>query len=304
MTPYLSMRAVALFRPCRFMIVILIFSNSVFWIPSSDLCFLINPWKHEDQRNGDYNGIADQYLYKFDDQGNFLWIQPLYSGSVGGPNGIRIRDILTEASGKTYVTGWMESPVFFGNPLFFADTIGGFGYKECYLAAYNTDGSYADVVDFIFAEDYDAGEFVPSHMVFDHDMNIVMTGNFRDNLMVGDVLLESGSLEQMFVLKVKPSELFDFSSGIFNQHRNEVDMHNYPDPFSTSTTIEYELTQPETVIFTFYNQFGKQVDIIEQKQSSGLQQVIWTPENLADGIYYFRLQAGEQVATGKMVLMK
>jgi rhodanese-related sulfurtransferase len=78
----------------------------------------------------------------------------------------------------------------------------------------------------------------------------------------------------------------------------------YPNPFTTSTTIEYELIHPETVTYTFYNQFGKQVDIIEQKQSSGLQQVIWTPENLADGIYYFRLEVGKQTASGKLILMK
>ena len=81
----------------------------------------------------------------------------------------------------------------------------------------------------------------------------------------------------------------------------EVSTH--PNPFSTSTTIEYTLNQPETVRITFYNQFGKQVDRIEQKQSQDKQQVVWTPE-LQGGIYYFRLQAGEQVASGKLVLVK
>ncbi len=82
------------------------------------------------------------------------------------------------------------------------------------------------------------------------------------------------------------------------------DIRISPNPFSTSTTIEYELIHPETVIFTFYNQFGKQVDMIEQKQSAGKQQVIWNAKSQPAGIYYFRLQAGKQVATGKMVLMR
>ncbi len=30
----------------------------------------------------DFDGVADQYLYKFNDQGIFQWMQPLYSGSV------------------------------------------------------------------------------------------------------------------------------------------------------------------------------------------------------------------------------
>lgn len=78
----------------------------------------------------------------------------------------------------------------------------------------------------------------------------------------------------------------------------------YPNPFSTSTTIEYELTQPQTVIITFYNQCGKQVDVIEAKQQKGLNEIVWTPENLAEGIYYFRLEAGERVTSGKVVLVR
>ena len=79
---------------------------------------------------------------------------------------------------------------------------------------------------------------------------------------------------------------------------------NYPNPFSTSTTIEYELNRPETVRITFYNQIGKQVDMIEESQSQGLNKVVWTPENLRDGIYYFSMQAGEQIACGKLVMMR
>ncbi|MEN8224024.1 MAG: T9SS type A sorting domain-containing protein [Bacteroidota bacterium] len=81
-------------------------------------------------------------------------------------------------------------------------------------------------------------------------------------------------------------------------------LSNHPNPFTTSTTIEYYLNIPQTVTITFYNQFGKQVDKTEQKQSVGIQRVVWTPENLADGIYYFRLEAGEHVASGKVVLAR
>ncbi len=83
--------------------------------------------------------------------------------------------------------------------------------------------------------------------------------------------------------------------------RLQLQVNTYPNPFTTSTTIEYELIQPETVRIIFYNQFGKLVDVIEESQLQGLNKVVWTPENLPDGIYYFRLQAGEEMATGKMV---
>lgn len=76
-----------------------------------------------------------------------------------------------------------------------------------------------------------------------------------------------------------------------------------PNPFSSTTNIEYHLKSTQTVTITFYNQFGKQVDRIEQKQSAGKQQVVWTPE-LPGGVYYFRLEARELFASGKVVLMR
>ena len=79
----------------------------------------------------------------------------------------------------------------------------------------------------------------------------------------------------------------------------------YPNPFSTSIAIEYELSQSGTVRLTIYNQLGGQVDSIEQSQAQGLNKIIWfAKNNLTNGIYYFKLQVGEQVATGKMVLMR
>jgi len=77
-----------------------------------------------------------------------------------------------------------------------------------------------------------------------------------------------------------------------------------PNPFTTSTTIEYELQHPTTVQITIYNHLGKQLEVIQQMQSAGKQQVVWNAEGLPDGIYYYRLQVGEQIVNGKMVKVK
>ena len=78
----------------------------------------------------------------------------------------------------------------------------------------------------------------------------------------------------------------------------------YPNPLSASSTIEYTLQHPSTVFISIYNQLGKQVDAINENQSSGKQQVIWNTQGLPSGIYYFTLQAGEQMASGKIVVVK
>ncbi len=78
----------------------------------------------------------------------------------------------------------------------------------------------------------------------------------------------------------------------------------YPNPFSTSTTIQYQLDQPSEVTLSIFNHLGEQVELIRQYQSSGKQQVTWNAEGLPPGMYFFTLKAGEQVATGKMVLVR
>ena len=76
----------------------------------------------------------------------------------------------------------------------------------------------------------------------------------------------------------------------------------YPNPFTTSTTIEYQLDQPSEVILSIYNHLGEQIDLIRQHQHSGKQQITWNAVGLPPGMYFFTLQSEDQVATGKMVL--
>jgi len=58
------------------------------------------------------------------------------------------------------------------------------------------------------------------------------------------------------------------------------------------------------VFKTIFNSQGQQVDEIKQKQPKGEQQVQWNAVGLPPGMYYFRIQAGDPVGGGKMVLMR
>ena len=78
----------------------------------------------------------------------------------------------------------------------------------------------------------------------------------------------------------------------------------YPNPFSISTIIEYVLRQPEQVTLMIYDHMGKQVYQKQENQSLGKQQLIWNAESHTDGIYHYRLQAGEHIVIGKMVKVR
>ena len=77
-----------------------------------------------------------------------------------------------------------------------------------------------------------------------------------------------------------------------------------PNPFFTSTTIAYELQQPSNVQITIYNHLGRQLEVIEQKQSFGKQQVVWDAEGLPGGVYFCVLKTDSRTKTMKMIKMK
>jgi CubicO group peptidase (beta-lactamase class C family) len=78
----------------------------------------------------------------------------------------------------------------------------------------------------------------------------------------------------------------------------------YPNPFSGSATIEYELDQDANVNLSVYNQLGQQVKtLVNEQQSKGGQKVQWNAERLPAGVYFCRLKAGNQFITKKIVNM-
>ena len=80
---------------------------------------------------------------------------------------------------------------------------------------------------------------------------------------------------------------------------------NYPNPFNPGTVIEFVLPQPSDITLVIYNLRGEEVRrLIEGQKPAGYHQVTWDASNVASGIYFYRLQAGDFVLTRKMVLFK
>jgi len=88
---------------------------------------------------------------------------------------------------------------------------------------------------------------------------------------------------------------------------------NYPNPFNPSTLIEYALPKASTVTLTVTNSLGQVVAVLASgKQDAGVHLVTWNASSVPSGTYFCRLQArqtdggqaGEYVATRKMILLK
>ncbi|MCC5942616.1 MAG: T9SS type A sorting domain-containing protein [Balneolaceae bacterium] len=80
---------------------------------------------------------------------------------------------------------------------------------------------------------------------------------------------------------------------------------NYPNPFNPSTTIRYELPVQSDVQLAVYDLTGRQVALLVNGMVEGGRHTVqFDGSGLASGVYIYRLQAGGQLLTRKLTLIK
>ena len=80
---------------------------------------------------------------------------------------------------------------------------------------------------------------------------------------------------------------------------------NYPNPFNPATTIQYQLPTGSNVKIVIYDALGRQVSVlVNEFQNAGTHTTNFNASNLASGIYFYRMEAGNFVKVNKMLLLK
>ena len=80
---------------------------------------------------------------------------------------------------------------------------------------------------------------------------------------------------------------------------------NYPNPFNPSTTIKYELSRTSDVRLSVFDLLGREVSVlVNERSEAGVHEVKFDRSNLASGVYFYRLQAGNFVQTRKLLLLR
>jgi hypothetical protein len=85
---------------------------------------------------------------------------------------------------------------------------------------------------------------------------------------------------------------------------------NYPNPFNPQTVIKYDLPKPSHVRLLIYNILGQKVrTVVDEDQGAGRKSVNWDGKDdqgkdVASGIYFYQIKAGEFSMVKKMVLLK
>lgn len=80
---------------------------------------------------------------------------------------------------------------------------------------------------------------------------------------------------------------------------------NYPNPFNPSTVIKYQIPVDARVSIKVYNVLGNVVATLQNGfQTAGEYSVSVDGSNLASGVYFYKIEAGDFSATKKMLLTK
>ena len=119
---------------------------------------------------------------------------------------------------------------------------------------------------------------------------------------------KDGSSEFVFISNPTPGA----SNGmpVYNEDEtsspNSIKLfQNYPNPFNPSTTITFELDNPQKVTLEVFNMAGQLVEtILNQVYGAGYHAVNFRADNLSSGVYFYRLKTAETTQTKRFTLIK
>jgi predicted outer membrane repeat protein len=80
---------------------------------------------------------------------------------------------------------------------------------------------------------------------------------------------------------------------------------NFPNPFNNRTTIKYFVPKKSAIRIVILNIMGQEIEtLLNDQQTPGYHTIVWNPKNLASGMYFYKIQAGNFVDVKKCILMK
>ena len=80
---------------------------------------------------------------------------------------------------------------------------------------------------------------------------------------------------------------------------------NYPNPFNPTTTIKFSISKESFAKLSVFDILGNEVNVlVNQDLKAGEYKVSFDATNLASGVYFYKLSAGDFVSTKKLAVLK
>jgi ligand-binding sensor domain-containing protein len=82
-------------------------------------------------------------------------------------------------------------------------------------------------------------------------------------------------------------------------------LQNYPNPFNPVTNFQFSIVNSQLTVLKVYDVLGREVATLENEvKQPGMYAVQWDASNVVSGVYFYRIHAGDFVATRKLLLLK
>jgi len=223
--------------------------------------------------------------------------------AYGGTYCIRLRDntsTSTMTQGTFNATGYAELEVeFFFYPRSMENN------EDFWLQFYN-GSSWVTVGSWAAGSSFNNGSFYTS------TVNIASTSyNFASNSQFRFRCDASGNSDYIYVDEVTVRGLTAGGSGGDIALGENVGAlrttlnQNSPNPFNPATQIKFSLQTAGPVRLQVYNVRGQLVEtLVSRDMVAGPHQVMWSAQDQASGVYFYRLEAPGFSETRKMIMLK
>ena len=241
-------------------------------------------------------GYGGEFLTKVAPDGTLRWVRQLKSD--GNEN---IQALAVDAEGHVYVAGQFD-----GWYLQLEDTV----LRKQDLQLDREDGFVAhyDGEGRLLWAGHAAGPSMQRivAIVAGPEGDLYVAGEFQETLRLGAETLEGRSAGgvELFVAKYAAASITSkqAETGVpVSALRSQA----YPNPFSGSTTIGYEVPEHGRVRLAVYDVLGREVAVLlDGVRAAGVHEARFEAAHHASGLYLYRLEAGGQLRTGHLVLRR
>lgn len=150
-----------------------------------------------------------------------------------------------------------------------------------------------DTIDQVYAEMDNSSEIL---LKFQSPIDSISEGWERDYVFIVNGRYVTGSSQPRLTNLIQESET--------NLPKVYALHQNYPNPFNPITTIKFDLPRNGNMSLKVYDILGKEVYSLFENKEAGYYTVSFNGSNLASGVYFYRIEAGDFVQTKRMMLIK
>ena len=262
------------------------------------------------------HGKADMFLAKYSTNGTHLWSAPFGDGLDDTGQCVRV-----DAQGDAIVVGNFSGAMSLGG-----DTLSCVGEWDIFLAKFG-DTSVPVAISSFEAQPIQGGVALRASFVSElggSGVDVYRSAESAGHLVLQDHVALTSERFYYEDSDIVPGNTYRYQIGVSDEdgvvmsrvvsvtvpgHATAL-LPNVPNPFNPETTVRFMLELPAHVSLEIYDTRGRWVrTLVDGDRVPGLHEVRWDGTNgsgstVASGVYFYRMRAGDQTFSRRMVLLK